>query len=91
MTMCMTIRFRDGFTSPKDLASGETGTPVVPGSTTGPSYDPVGPAHPLQVTWSVRPWCPRSTSVPSIDVGIKGNVFNEEPSLTGVRALVDRT
>ena len=75
-----------GLHQPKALPSG-TGRPVVfAGSTTGPSFSQEK-CSPLQVTWSVRPYCAR-LDVNSLHAWAQStNVFKEVES-HGVRPLV---
>lgn len=70
---------------PKALPA-STGAPVeFLGSTTGPSYtDEV--CSPLQVTWSVRPYCAK-LDISSLDAWCGDNVFGEKAA-HGVRELV---
>jgi len=76
----------NGLHQPKALPRG-TGEPVVfAGSTTGPSFSQQT-CSPLQVTWSVRPYCAR-LDINSLHAWAQGsNVFKEVES-HGVRPLV---
>ena len=76
----------DGRPQPRALPR-NTGNPVVfLGSTTGPQYSEQA-CSPLQVTWSVRPFC-RTLDINSLhEWGRRGNVFDEHHS-HGVRQLV---
>lgn len=77
---------RGGRHQPKALPTG-TGEPVVfRGSTTGPSYSEAK-CSPLQVTWSVRPYCAKLDIASLHRWAEGGNVFHEEHS-HGVRELV---
>ena len=74
-----------GYHQPKKLPD-STGAPVeFLGSTTGPSFDQQT-RSPLQVTWSVRPYC-AELDLASLSAWCAGNVF-EEDHAHGVRELV---
>jgi hypothetical protein len=74
-----------GLHQPKALPVG-SGRPVTfAGSTTGPSYTEQK-CSPLQVTWSVRPFCAK-VSIASLGKWCENNVFKEDHA-HGVRALV---
>jgi hypothetical protein len=74
-----------GLHQPKALPA-SSGRPVVfAGSTTGPSYNEQK-CSPLQVTWSVRPFCAK-VSIASLGKWCQNNAFKEDHA-HGVRQLV---
>jgi len=77
----------NGYHQAKSLPT-NTGAPVeFLGSTTGPSYTEEK-CSPLQVTWSVRPYCAK-VDINSLSKWCKDNVF-EEDHAQGVRKLVTK-